>query len=175
MKCWWTMLMPRAIASAGPADRDGLAVEQDLTLVGRRQPVEDVHQGRLAGAVLAEQRVDLARPDVEVDPVVGDDARIALGDPAHLERGGGHGLGHGGLRLRRRSDGATGVQGGSHHNVPLERARGGPATASRRVALGCVERRLGAAHRALDGRARIERPVDEARERGVDQPPGSQA
>ena len=53
----------------------GSAVEQDLALVGRGQPVEDVHQGRLAGAVLAEQGVDLAGPDVEVDVVVGDDAR----------------------------------------------------------------------------------------------------
>ena len=75
MKCWWTMLMPRAMASAGPVIVDGLAVEQDLALVRRRQPVEDVHQRRLAGAVLAEQGMDLAGPDVEVDPVVGDDAR----------------------------------------------------------------------------------------------------
>ena len=30
MKCWWTMLMPRAIASAGPVMLDGLPVEQDL-------------------------------------------------------------------------------------------------------------------------------------------------
>ena len=40
----------------------------------------------LAGAVLAEQGVDLAGPDLEVDAVVGDDTRIALGDAAHLER-----------------------------------------------------------------------------------------
>ena len=63
------------------------AIEQDRALVGRGQPVEDVHQGGLAGAVLAEQRVDLARPDVEIDVVVGDDARIPLRDAAHLERG----------------------------------------------------------------------------------------
>ena len=48
-------------------DVDRLAVEQDLALVGHRQPVEDVHQRGLAGAVLAEQRVDLARPEVEID------------------------------------------------------------------------------------------------------------
>ena len=65
----------------------GVAVEQDLALVRAGQPVEDVHQGGLAGAVLAEQGVDLAGPDVEVDVVVGDDARIALGDAAHLEGG----------------------------------------------------------------------------------------
>ena len=67
MKCWWTMLIPRAMASDGPVRLTSLAVEQDLALVGRGQPVEDVHQGGLAGAVLAEQGVDLAGPDVEVD------------------------------------------------------------------------------------------------------------
>ena len=76
-------------------DRDRGAVEQDLAGVGRREAVQDVHEGRLAGAVLAEQRVDLAWPDLEVDPVVRDDARIALGDPAHLECGSAHGLRHG--------------------------------------------------------------------------------
>src|SRR4029079_9816571 len=50
--------------------------------------VEDVHQRGLAGAVLTEERVDLARPDLEIDVVVGDDARIALRDAAHLERRG---------------------------------------------------------------------------------------
>ena len=83
-----------------PADRDWAPVERDLTLVGRRQPVQDVHQGRLPGAVLAEERVDLARPDLEVDPIICDDARVSLRDATHLERGGGHDLGHGGLRLR---------------------------------------------------------------------------
>ena len=78
--------MPRAIASDGPAMWTGFAVEQDLALVGRGQPVEDVHERGLAGAVLAEQGVDLARADVEVDVVVGDHARVALGDAAHLER-----------------------------------------------------------------------------------------
>ncbi len=67
-------------------DLDGLPVEQDLARVRRGQAVEDVHERRLAGAVLAEQGVDLAGPHVEVDAVVGDDARVALGDAAHLER-----------------------------------------------------------------------------------------
>ena len=41
-------------------DLDRLAVEQDLPLVGPGQAVQDVHERRLAGAVLAEQGVDLA-------------------------------------------------------------------------------------------------------------------
>ena len=66
---------------------DDLPIEQDLTLVGPREAVENVHQGGLAGAVLPEQGMDLAGTDIEVDPGVGDDARIPLGDPTHLERG----------------------------------------------------------------------------------------
>ena len=65
---------------------DGLPVQQDLPGVRPGQPVEDVHERRLAGAVLAQQGVDLAGLDVEVDAVVGDHARVALGDAAHLQR-----------------------------------------------------------------------------------------
>ena len=86
MKCWWTMLIPRWIASAGESISIVLAVEEDLALVGYGKAVQDVHEGGLAGAVLAEQRVDLARTDLEVDSVVGQDARIPLRDAAHLQR-----------------------------------------------------------------------------------------
>src|SRR3954464_4167431 len=67
------------------ADADGPAVDADLALVGLVQPVEDAHQRRLAGAVLPEQRVDLAGLQVEVDRVVRDDRPEALRDPAQLE------------------------------------------------------------------------------------------
>ena len=45
----------------------------------------DLGQRRLAGAVLAEQRVDLARPQVEVDVLDGGRAVIGLGDLLHLD------------------------------------------------------------------------------------------
>ncbi len=61
-------------------------IEKDLPLVRSCETVEDVHECRLAGAVLAEQRVDLTWPHFQVDGVVGDDARIALRDAEHLER-----------------------------------------------------------------------------------------
>ena len=67
------------------ADLRRLAVEQDLALVVAVEPVEDVHQGRLAGAVLAEQCVHLAAPDVEIDIVVGDDPRELLADAPHFQ------------------------------------------------------------------------------------------
>src|SRR5260370_3985931 len=50
------------------------------------QAVDDVHQRRLAGAVLADQRVDLARAHRQVDVVVGDDARPSLRDPTQVKR-----------------------------------------------------------------------------------------
>ena len=62
-----------------------LSVQQDLALVGTGEAVEDVHEGGLAGAVLAQERMDLAGAHVQVDVVVRDDARISLGDAAHLE------------------------------------------------------------------------------------------
>ena len=85
MKCWCTMPMPAAMASPGPLDLQRLAVDQDLALVRLEQPVEHVHQGGLAGAVLAEQGVDLARLDRQVDVVVGDQVTEALGDAAQFE------------------------------------------------------------------------------------------
>src|SRR5262245_5668090 len=67
------------------AHGDRLALDEDLALVGLVEAVEDVHQGRLAGAVLAEERVHLAAAQVEVDAVVRDDAREALRDALQLE------------------------------------------------------------------------------------------
>jgi hypothetical protein len=49
-------------------------------------PGEDLHQRRLAGAVLAHDRVDLALVEVEVDPVEDLHADEALLDAAHLQQ-----------------------------------------------------------------------------------------
>ena len=95
VKCWWTMPMPGRDRVARRAERDRLAVDQDLARVRPVEPGEDVHQRALAGAVLAEQRVDLAAAQVEVDAVVRQHAGEALDDPARLERG------HGPRRRRR--------------------------------------------------------------------------
>ena len=60
------MLVDHADAGADriarAAELDRLAVDQDLALVGPVEAGEDVHQRGLAGAVLAEQAEDLARP-----------------------------------------------------------------------------------------------------------------
>src|SRR5207249_8821680 len=72
----------------GVADRHGPAVDADLAFVRRDEAVEDVHERRLARAVLAEQRVDLAFAEVEVDRVVRErPGREALRDAPHLQDG----------------------------------------------------------------------------------------
>ena len=86
MKCWCTIPIPASIAALRRArSRRRLALDPNLALLGRVEPVEDVHQRRLARPVLAEERVHLAPPEVEADVVVGNDAREALRDPAELE------------------------------------------------------------------------------------------
>ena len=61
------------------------AVDDDRALVRRKQPVEHVHQGRLAGPVLPQQAVDLAGHDVQVDAVIGHQRPEPLGDTPQLE------------------------------------------------------------------------------------------
>ena len=52
------------------ADAHRLAAHLDPARVRMEQPVEDAHQGGLAGAVLAHQRVDLAGLELERDVVL---------------------------------------------------------------------------------------------------------
>ena len=59
-KCWCTMPMPAAMASAELANSTGSPRRQDLAGVGLVEPEHDVHQRALARAVLAEQAEDLA-------------------------------------------------------------------------------------------------------------------
>ena len=84
-KCWNTMPMPRRRAWFGILHDDRLALPADLALVGLQHAIDDLDQGALAGAVLAEQRVDLAGQDGEVDAVVGEAARKLLDDAAERQ------------------------------------------------------------------------------------------
>ena len=67
-------------------DGDRLALPADLALGRLQRAVDDLDQRRLAGAVLAEQRVDFAGHDGEVDAVVGPQRAEVLGDADRLER-----------------------------------------------------------------------------------------
>jgi hypothetical protein len=66
-------------------DLDALAVPAHLAGVGPDGAVDDLHQRRLAGAVLAEDGVDLPRRDAQADPVVGLHRRVRLADVDELE------------------------------------------------------------------------------------------
>src|SRR5438045_1669480 len=59
--------------------------DPDLALVPIDDPVEDLHQRRLAGSVFADDRVHLALLNGETRVFVGDDAGVSLPDPAHLD------------------------------------------------------------------------------------------
>lgn len=65
---------------------DGFAPHQDLALVGLVEPREDLHQRRLAGAVLADERVHLPGAQGEVDALQCPDPREELADTPGLEQ-----------------------------------------------------------------------------------------
>ena len=64
----------------GRADRNLLAVHQDLPLVGIVNSRDHVHQRRLAAAVFPQNGEDLPRADGQTDPVVGDHLAEPLGN-----------------------------------------------------------------------------------------------
>ena len=86
------MLEHHADAAAARFRRTGqhdlLALPADLAGAGLDQPIDRLDQRRFAGAVLAEQGVDLLRPDIDIDGVVGEEIAIALGEPDRLKQRG---------------------------------------------------------------------------------------
>ena len=91
---------------AGCAMVDLLAVEVDLAAVDRVDPGDALDQRRLAGAVVADERHDLARPYLEVDIRQRLHRAEALRDISRLERrrrGGCLGAGEPSSRSRRAS------------------------------------------------------------------------
>ena len=70
----------------GAVDLALLAVDPDDPPIGLVEAVEDVHQRRLAGAVLADDAVDRAGGDPQIDAPVGVDRPEALVDADQLDR-----------------------------------------------------------------------------------------
>ena len=62
-------------------------IDLDGAPVGLDHPTEDVHQGRLAGAVFSDQADDLARPHLHAEIGQRHDAGIGLAQPRQLEEG----------------------------------------------------------------------------------------
>jgi hypothetical protein len=102
-------------------DVDLPAVDADLAGVGPVQPVEHVHQRRLAGAVAADEAVDLAGGQLEVGVDEGPHRPERLADPGHRQRR----LGRCRTRPRAgccRTAHSTGVTSRSTSMVPLLRS-----------------------------------------------------
>lgn len=97
---------------AGAVEGDLLPVDGDGALVRLLHAVEDLHQGRLAGAVLADQGMDRALADGDRDVLVGDDAGEALGDAVQFYGGGRAGRVDDALSLARKERRQAGGQGG---------------------------------------------------------------
>ena len=70
-------------AIVGGTDRP--SGERDLARVGVVDARKDLDQGRLAGAVLPEQRMNFAAADVEVDAIERDRRGETLDEPGHDE------------------------------------------------------------------------------------------
>ena len=85
LSSWNTMPMPRATASPEEAKRDRLAVEQDAPERRLLDAGDDLHQRRLAGAVLADQHVDRAAAHLEIGALDRDRAGIDLRDVLQLQ------------------------------------------------------------------------------------------
>ena len=62
-----------------------LALPAHLAFARLDQAVDGLDQGGFSGAVLAEQGMDLPRPDIDVDRVVGEECAVALGQPDRLQ------------------------------------------------------------------------------------------
>ncbi len=112
----------RAERRAGAA-LDRRAVDLDDTLVRRQDPGEDPHGGGLAGAVLAHEGVDLARPHREADVVDGHGSAEALGDRVgfddHRRDGRGSRSRHEALPSRSGKVGVIGTTCGRRHDQRL--------------------------------------------------------
>ena len=61
-------------------------LENDRTLVRSHDAEQDLHQGALAGAVLAKQADDRPGRNGQVDADIGVHGTVGLGDPAHLQQ-----------------------------------------------------------------------------------------
>ena len=83
------MLVHHADAEPGGAlgvdDPVRHGVDPDRTSIGQHQADDHPHQRGLAGTVLAEDPVDLARAQCEIDVLARDDVAKPIGHPVKLE------------------------------------------------------------------------------------------
>src|SRR5207249_1993283 len=73
---------------AGGAEVDRLAVEPDLAFVWLERARQRLDESRLPGAVVTDDRQDLARQELEVRSVERDDLAVLLDEPSSFENRG---------------------------------------------------------------------------------------
>src|SRR5579872_6568373 len=78
---------PLALGLLDAIDPNRLAINQDVALVGGQHAAENLHERRLAGAVLADDGQDLAALQMQAYAVQGLDAWKRLRYPLRLEHG----------------------------------------------------------------------------------------
>ncbi len=83
--------MPGLDSITRRAEADGLALEDDGAAVGRELARQHAHQGGLAGAVLAKQRMNLAGAEIEIHALQRREPAEALVDSGHADEVG-HGM-----------------------------------------------------------------------------------
>ena len=91
---WKIMPMPARLASRACARVSGTPPTSIVPALGIVDAVQDLEDRRLAGAVLAEQGVDLAGADVEGDVLEGAHAAETLRDAGHPHSRGRWSLAH---------------------------------------------------------------------------------
>ena len=67
-------------------NHDFFPVNQDLAFIRIIDSRDHVHQGRLAAAVLTENRQDLSLVHIQIHMVIRDHRAESFGDPPHLKR-----------------------------------------------------------------------------------------
>ena len=87
MISWCTSTMPRRSASTGPFSSTGAPSSLIDAAARREMAAEDLHQRRLAGAVLADDRVDLAGADADRHVAQDLDRPERARQPHRLENG----------------------------------------------------------------------------------------
>ena len=68
------------------SDIEDFAIDKDLTRVGIKQTVDDVHEGGFSCAVFSKDRVNLTIAYAEIYSIVCNKIAKALCDPAQLQR-----------------------------------------------------------------------------------------
>ncbi len=108
---------------AGRMELHVLAVDQHPPSIGRVHAGDDLHHGGLAGAVLADQAVDLAFAQLEIDVAQGRDAAEGLRDALHAQARDRCGFGRRGIGF--------GLRLHAHHHRPDMKAAGSARRRSR--------------------------------------------